>query len=180
LNDQEAHSGETMSHVRTLVEAVFDTPADALPTLSLRKAREAAQGGDLGRAQLASFGALSPIKGYGANQPAFDSEDRATTRLQTHPRARIRLARDDAGILRPISRGGWTNNEVSVTQNWARDIPAFDRDAFRIEPEWPEIDRDARALVLSPRADGSALSADETIGYDPRLGLHRRRKSDHQ
>lgn len=173
LNAHASPSCCDRTHVRRLVEAAFEASHEELPTQGLREAYEKAFGERLGLIQLGDFAALTPNKGYGGKNSAFASEDRAATRLETHPRVRLRLAREDAGSLRPFTGDDWRSNEISVTQKCAQGLPIISAAAQPVTPAWPAADADTRALILTPEIHGPSCASDASVRYDRRIGLYR-------
>lgn len=148
------------AHARRLVDSVY-APDAPLPTESLRKSRDMAEGKADGNKELADYAALKPSAGYGGEpSDKWQAEGVTRTRLEQPPRVIVRLAIEHEGALRPLAAdGNWPSSEISVTEKWAQDLREPDEaERARLKPGWSEADGGVRLLTLAPQ--GPILSDD--------------------
>jgi CRISPR-associated endonuclease/helicase Cas3 len=102
---------------RSLVEAVYDENIAEPTPESLQRAADQAAGGDAAMRCLASNNTVRFRSGYSPKSaPAWGDDEYTPTRLG-EPTTRLRLARWDAGALRPWSQNesnAWELSEVAV------------------------------------------------------------------
>ncbi len=159
------------AHVRQLVEAVYGVDAkENLPTDGLSKAFDRYSGEKLGERQAAKNIALEPLKGYVWTK-SWESDARATTRLELNPRVLVRLARRDGNSLRPLGED-WSLSDVRLTKKAAQSLnEPRPQEAAALCPLWAEVDHGIRLLVLN-RKDGDGWQSDDgRYRYDGVYGL---------
>jgi CRISPR-associated endonuclease/helicase Cas3 len=158
------------AHVRRLVEAVYGADAEHLPNEDLAKALDRFFGEKIADRLAAQYIVLEPRQGY-APTASWESEARASTRLELKPRVTVRLARAEAGVLRPLG-ADWSLSELRLTQHAASGLePPTQAEAGMLRPAWVEADLGVRLLVLQPDGPDALASADRRYRYDPVYGL---------
>jgi CRISPR-associated endonuclease/helicase Cas3 len=165
-----AEGEQRPAHVRCLVEAVYAAEPEELPTEALRREWDGQAGKRMGLAQSADGIRLSPVDGYIASVP-WESEARASTRLELQERFTVRLARRDGTAFVALG-ADWSLSELRLTPKQAGGLqePSL-AESRALRPAWPEADKGVRLLLLEPDSTGGWRSSDGRHRYDAIHGL---------
>lgn len=164
------HDEDSPAHVRRLVTDVYDPDAEESLNADLALELNRCFGGEMAKQNIGRQVALDPLQGY-AWARQWESDTKASSRLELKPRVTVRLARRQGDALVPLGED-WSLSELRLTQHAAQGLaaPNSQQDAA-LRPVWAEADRGVRLLVLRPDASGGFVSDDGAYRYDSFYGL---------
>lgn len=144
----------TPDDMRRLIEASADE--SATPP-GLQRAAGEAEGRDRGASAIAGQNVLSFEAGYTVQSGAWEPETVTPTRLEDRPQVTLRLAREEAGVIKPYATAetlaeAWSLSEVTVAQYRLSACPVPDRlsaAAAAACATWGRWERESPRVILA-------------------------------
>lgn len=144
----------TPDDMRRLIEASADE--SATPP-GLQRAAGEAEGRGRSASAIASQNVLSFEKGYTVQSGAWEPETATPTRLEDRPQVTLRLAREEAGVIKPYATAGtlaeaWSLSEVTVALYRLSACPVPDRltaAAAATRASWGRWEKESSRMLLA-------------------------------